>query len=205
MTTPMLFHGPEARNKALHLSEEVGRPLRDPIGDEGLKVADSRLVVDLAQYPGVGDKPPSLVIGPVDRATPEASDALLKTLEDLSEAPLRIILWANYLSGVRGTIRSRTRGVWCPPGPTTPSPVAHLRDEAKSLCDALLEKNTGKILGILEDVEKGWPELLQAVCEPLSGRLEEPEAIRAWLAIRRVLDGRGTVITAVDALLPEAI
>jgi hypothetical protein len=200
--TPSLFHGPEARGRAVLFSEEVGRPLREPLGDKGLKVADSREVVDLATLSGVGDKPPSLVLGPLDAATPEAADALLKTLEDLTEAPLRIVLWADHLSGVIPTIRSRTRAIWCPEGPTYLSPLAYLREDAEGLCEAILASDSVKILGILEGIGKDWPELLQALCLPLAEHLENPIAIETWLSIRRVLDGRGTVLTAADALLP---
>jgi len=111
---PQLFHGPEGRTRAVQWSFDTGRPASDPVGDEGLKVDDSRLIVHLANQGGVGDKPPTLVIGPLDRATVEASDALLKTLEDLAGGPLRIALWADYLVGVPLTIRSRTRAIWCP-------------------------------------------------------------------------------------------
>lgn len=114
MGTPILFHGPGSRDKAVSWSIDTGRPVSEPIGDNGLKVDDSRLIVALANQGGVGDKPPTLVIGPVDRATVEAADALLKTLEDLAEGPLRIALWADFLIGVSLTIRSRTQTLWCP-------------------------------------------------------------------------------------------
>lgn len=201
--TPTLFHGPEARDRAVNLSEEVGHPLSDPVGDAGLKVEDARMIIALAMQSGVGDKPPSLVVGPLDQATPEAADALLKTLEDLTEAPLRIILWADFLSGVIPTIQSRTRAVWCPPGPTYLSPLAHLGEKAEALCGAVLEGDQVKILERLAEADKEWVDLLQALCIPLSEHLEDPKAIEAWVQIRKVLDGRGSPLTAADALLAE--
>lgn len=201
--TPTLFHGPEARDAAVRLSEEVGHPLSDPVGDSGLKVDDSRTIVRLAGQPGVGDKPPSLVVGPLDMATPEASDALLKTLEDLTEAPLRIILWADYLSGVIPTIRSRTRAVWCPPGPTYLAPTAYMNDLAATLCEAILAGDEAKILERLGDAEKDWPDLLLALCEPLCGHLDNPKVIETWVRVRSILDGKGSPLVAANALLPE--
>lgn len=201
--TPTLFHGPEARNEAVRLSEKIGRPLRDPIGDEGLKVDDSREIVEIARYPGVGDRPPSLVVGPLDAASPEAADALLKTLEELTEAPLRLIVWADHLSGVIKTIRSRTRPQWCPAVATTPNPFDYVQEDAERLAEALVNQDAGRILGILENIDKGtWVDLLQAVTSPLADRLDSPRTIEVWVRIRRLLDGRGSVITAADALLP---
>jgi hypothetical protein len=201
--TPTLFHGPEARDAAVRLSEEVGHPLSDPVGDTGLKVDDSRIIVALARQPGVGDKPPSLVVGPLDQATPEASDALLKTLEDLTEAPLRLILWADYLTGVIPTIRSRTWAVWCPPSPTYLSPVSYMNDQAEALCEALLAGDEAKMIDRVVEAEKDWPDLLQALCVHLCGHLEDPHVIEAWVRIRKVLDGKGSPLVAVNALISE--
>ena len=210
--TPILFHGPLARDRAIERAEALGRPLDDPLGDKGLKVADSRKIVALAQHPGIGDRPPSLVVGPLDLATPEAADALLKTLEDLSDAPLRLVLWADYLIGVIPTIRSRTRHEWCPvpEGMAWPDPLAHYEDQAKSLLKGVLERDPVRILGVLGDAEKKeWPELIQALCQEMSQAMDEgtPEEVSAlmavWPAVRKILDGRGSILVAADALLPQ--
>lgn len=195
------------------LSVKLGRPVSDPIGDSGLKVDDSRALVELASSSGIGDRPPSVVVGPLDAATPEASDALLKTLEDLCDGPLSIVLWADHLRGVSGTIQSRTFAVWCPSGPTTPDPLAYLKESAQNLAKALLEKDPVKILGVLEDLSekkdgaKDWPDLLLAACQFLAAEVEDenlrPRVIEAWTRIRPVLDGKGSILTAADALLPE--
>jgi hypothetical protein len=144
-------------------------------------------------------------VGPLDQATPEAADALLKTLEDLTEAPLRIILWTDYLSGVIPTIRSRTRAVWCPPGPTYLAPFSYMNEEAASLCEAVLDADHLKVMKHLSEAGKDWPDLLQALCGPLSGHLETKRAIETWVRIRKVLDGKGSYMVAVDALLPEVM
>lgn len=211
--TPTLFHGPSARDRAVALSLTLGRPVSDPLGDSGLKVDDSRALVELASSSGIGDRPPSVVVGPLDAATPEASDALLKTLEDLCEGPLSIVLWADHLRGVSGTIQSRTFAVWCPEGPTTPDPLAYLKEPAQNLAKALMENDPVKILGVLEDLTekkdgaKDWPDLLLATCQFLAPGLQDevlrPRVIEVWDRIRTVLDGKGSILTAANALLPD--
>lgn len=211
--TPTLFHGPGSRDKAVELSKKLGRPVSEPIGDAGLKVDDSRAIIEMADSSGIGDAPPSVVVGPLDAATPEASDALLKTLEDLCDGPLSIVLWADHLRGVSGTIQSRTRAVWCPPGPRTPDPLAYMSDRAKVLAAALLEEDEVKILGVLEDLSetkegaKDWPDLILAACAVLSGKITEDKlcgkVVEVWGRLRPVLDGKGSILTAADALLPE--
>jgi len=175
------------------------------MGDGGLKVDDSRLIVDLALYPGVGTKPPSLVIGPLDRATPEAADALLKTIEEISTKPLRLVLWADYLALVVPTIRSRSQDVWCPAGPSWVPPWDYLEEEAKQLCKAVLMEDPSRILGALEGREKDWDDLLHALCQKLAdevGGEHGAVAAQAWVALRGVLDGNGSILVAADALLP---
>lgn len=187
--------------------------MSDPIGDTGLKVDDSRALVEISSSSGIGDRPPSVVVGPLDAATPEASDALLKTLEDLCDGPLSIVLWADHLCGVSATIQSRTHAVWCPEGPTTPDPLAYLKEPAQALSKALIEGDPVKILGVIEDLSekkdgaKDWPDLLLATCRFLATAVLEdalrPRAVEIWLRIRPVLDGKGSILTAADSLLPE--
>jgi len=177
----------------------------DPIGDSGLKVDDSRLIVQLSNDSGVGDRPPSVVIGPLDSATPEAADALLKTLEDLTEGPLKIVLWADDLLRVIPTIRSRTWAKWCPPVTGGFDPLSYLETPAEALCQAILSRDSSRILGALEEIDKGWPELLQALCAPLAKALEEGDyetTLEVWPRLRPLLDGKGSVLVAADALLP---
>lgn len=207
--TPFLFHGPSSRDRAVQKSEECSRPISDPVGDRGLKVDDARSIVDLANNGGVGDLPPSVVVGPIDAATPEAADALLKTLEDLSEAPLKIVLWADHLTEVVPTIRSRTREVWCPAGPTYLSSHAHLEDDAKVLLKAIVTKDALKILGALEaSLDKDWILLFQALCDEMSKGLEGSDhltLLETWGRMRRAMDGVGSTTLAIDILLPQEV
>ena len=179
---------------------KVGRPLSDPLGDQGLKVDDSRRVVTLSHNSGVGDKPPSIVIGPLDRATPEASDALLKTLEDLQEAPIRICLWANDLAGVAPTIRSRTFARWCPPTQSYADPLSYLEEDAASLAKAIEDNNYAAIISIVV-AAKNPAHLAEALCAPLA----QSDNPTVWLKLRPVLDGKGGNLALLDALLPEVL
>ena len=200
MGSPILFHGPLARAEALDHATAAGRLISDPIGDGGLKVADSRRIVNLAGNAGVGDRNPVVIVGPLDRATPEAGDALLKTLEDLAEGPLVILLWADYLGGVIGTIRSRTLARWCPPDERWVSPF---KDEhAKALWDAWSKQDPAACLGVIYDRKKDWQALLQGFCEYMAENAPtEPETARVWPLVRPLLDGRGSHLCAATALL----
>ena len=198
--TPVLFHGPVARGIAISHAREKGRLILDPLGDDGLKVEDSRRVVELAGNSGVGDRPPVVVLGPLDDATPEAADALLKTLEDLAEGPLGIILWANHLGTVTSTIQSRTLPRWCPPSENWTSPYQD--EDATRLFDAYLSGELSTCLGILRERQKDWSDLLRGFEEVMSHRgLEDPSMVPLWEAIRPLRDGKGSYLVAVASLM----
>jgi putative heme iron utilization protein len=88
--------------------------------------------------------------------------------------------------------------------------LAHYEDAAKSLLKGVLERDPVRILGVLGDSEKKeWPELIQALCQEMSQAIDEgtPEEVSAimavWPAVRKILDGRGSILVAADALLPQ--
>ena len=201
----MLFHGPMARDHALQRAKYLGRMIGEPIGDKGLKVDDSRKIVVLSQSSGVGDKPPTVVIGPIDNATLEASDALLKTLEDLAEGPLKIVLWAFDLHRVIGTIRSRTLPKWCPPTKTYVSPTDYMLPMAKDLMKAVKEKDELKVLEILneKDNKKYYDQLLIAFTKVLSEQVVKGDThlLRFWTDLRESLNGKGSFLVAVRLFL----
>lgn len=197
--TPLLFHGPEARDQALKKALEVGRLVGDPIGDDGLKVDDSREIVRLALSPGVGDRPPCVLVGPLDSATPSAADALLKTLEEISAFPLRIILWTDYLGEVIPTIRSRTLHIWCPPSRTWLDPLSYMDDPAKDLLAARASKDWVKVVSIVREAGKDWPDLLTMYCS----LLDPGSSSVLWEKIRPALGRPGSYLVALDALLPS--
>lgn len=199
MGTPILFHGPSGRDRAVAWSFDSGRPVSEPLGDNGLKVDDSRLIVGLSNQAGVGDRPPTLVIGPIDRATVEASDALLKTLEDLAEGPLRVVLWADFLVSVSPTIRSRTQAIWCEGVTRIPKAT---KQAAESVILAHRENKTvaSKAHAALEEQD---PEiLLDAMIATLD--VNDPNDLALWERLRPMLGSRWvTAKTAfIDAVVP---
>ena len=203
--TPCLYHGPSARDRAVREAGGEGfRPVAPPMGDDGLKVDDARTLVELLGTAPVGDKRGSLVLGPLDRTTPEAGDALLKTLEDYGEGPTRVFAWAWDFSGVLPTIRSRTLPVWCP----GPDPLAHLAKKAQALCDALSAGKLHTVLEVLgeEPDDFAREDLLLAFLAPLS-RNPLPESGgggsgAVWRRVRPLLNGKGVSrLVAVTALM----
>lgn len=203
--TPCLYHGPSARDRAVReAGGENYRPVAPPMGDDGLKVDDARTLVELLGAAPVGDKRGSLVLGPLDRTTPEAGDALLKTLEDYGEGPTRVFAWAWDLSGVLPTIRSRTLPVWC----HGPDPLAHLAKKAQALHDALAAGKLHTALELLaeEPDDLAREDLLLAFLSPLS-RTPLPEnrsggSGAVWRRVRSLLNGKGVSrLAAVTALM----
>lgn len=204
MSTPLLYHGPMARDNALQKAQSLGRLISEPIGDGGLKVADSRQVVVLSQNSGVGDDAPSVIIGPLCQATPEAADALLKTLEDLAEGPLKITLWAHHLSSVIGTIRSRTLPIWCPPSKTYTHPSDYMLPEAKRLLEAVKQQDELQLLEVLSepDNKKYYDQLIQAFVKVLCKEVKSnPTLLRFWPDIRDVLSSKGSYLQGVKVFL----
>ena len=199
--TPTLYHGPKGRDAAITWASKVGRPISDPVGDGGLKVDDARAIVVMSMRSGIGDRPPTVVIGPMDETTPEASDALLKTLEDLAEGPLRICLWAHHLGEVTPTIRSRTLHTWCP-GRLRILPATTRRAEA--LVSAFVAGNAGAVIAALDEKEEeiGDPDrLLDAVAINLAGR---DDGLSLWPRVRRAMGVRwlGSRAALADVFLP---
>jgi hypothetical protein len=210
--TPFLFHGPLSLEVAIKKSNEFGVPVPiSPMGQEGLKVDDSRVIIDLAFEGHIGDNPPTLVVGPVDDATVEASDALLKTLEDtVGISPLRIILWANSLGGVRETVTSRCNCVWCPGeyGSNSSGFVSSDPKSVQSLYEFILKDKQAEAIKVIRNSEENWVDLIRVVADHISSgiSLEElsstelPHALRFWRRSREILDGKGSHIVAIGYL-----
>jgi len=102
--------------------------------------------------------------------------------------------------------------VWClvpPADKTYLDPLAYLEDEAKALLDGVVAQDYVKVTGQLVKAGKEWPSLLQAFVLQLPGVLDagDPEVcalvMEIWPRVRRALDGKGSVLVAADALLPE--
>ena len=121
-----IFHGPGAFEAAVSHAESWGRQLCPPLGGSGVRKDDSRTFAALHRNPPVSDQAGCVIIGPMDAATDEASDALLKMVEEPNPDAMPI-LWAADLGGVRPTIRSRCHAEWCPGAVDIAEPPASCR------------------------------------------------------------------------------
>jgi len=129
-------------------------------------------------------------------------DGLLKTLEDLADGPVRILLWADFYGGVIGTIRSRTLDRWCPPDERWTSPF--MDDNARALYRAWSKKDVATCLSVIHASQRDWPALLHGFCEFIVEEhpdLGSRETAAVWNHVRPLLDGRGSHLCAATALL----
>jgi len=177
---------------ALDAAEAEGRLLAPPFGDDRLKKDTAREIIEMLSAVPVGDKVGTIVIGPFDMATPEASDGLLKLLEEFNGRFVRPILWAKDVGGVAPTIRSRCMEEWCP-GDTDASPEAPYLVAAKALCESALRRRLAAVVEHLNENKGLEIEMVRAATEvlatedgwPLHARLLLWEQIRATLREHR--------------------
>jgi len=117
---PHLYVGPGARASALaQAASDVGGAL-DGHPDARLEIAETgdvgidriREVILWARYGPVRSARKVAVIGPAERLTREAANALLKLLEELPPH-LSVVLFAEALDRVLPTVRSRCALLWC--------------------------------------------------------------------------------------------
>lgn len=184
-TTAMLFHGPLARERALRKARELGALVHEPFGEEGLKIDDSREIVELMSTVSVGDKVGTLVIGPLDQARQAATDALLKSLEEFNPEIICPVLWANDAGDVSQTIRSRCREVFCPGS-------IQLEDEdlerARELVEASIRRDRATVIELWK--EMGEQKIIPALTKVLSSSLDSKRTLALWEKIRPTLQHR---------------
>jgi hypothetical protein len=194
-----LFHGPGSDAAALAAAESYGRLIIPPLGSGcGPRKEDARTVASLYRRPPASDRRGCIVIGPMDLATDEAADALLKMVEEPNPDAMPF-LWASDAGSVRPTIRSRCIEEWCP-GEAAPShsdtggltagllltpPVC-----SREVYDLLLAKGTD------------FPALVESLAAELSPDIEAgiPGALELWDRIRETL-GRESRASVAAALI----
>jgi len=185
-----LFHGQGAQDAAMEAAGQYGRILAVLGGEKGLRKDDSREMLRLHNMPPASDAFGSVVLGPMDLATFEAADALLKIIEEPSHYT-RPFLWAFDLGEVPKTIRSRCQAVWSYGESSTSEEI-----DPKLIEEALA--GNGTTIGEL--MLKHDPKtVLDAALDHLSKREFEP---RMWLLMKNVL-GRES-IASVSAALANA-
>lgn len=198
--TCFLFHGPLSKDAAYKKAAELGQ-VEASYGEQpsdtwsqahkgskynGLAVEEARELVALLPV-AMATYTPVYVVGPLDKATVNACDALLKRLEDMPPHSYAV-LWAWNLGEVIPTIISRTRPVWSPdPDSVYPPDVEDLLIHASG---AVTSWDVGDIAGAcmstLNHGKKDPIAWLHAVAADLPRR--GTKAIPLWQAIRAVLD-----------------
>ena len=181
-TSPILFHGPNARRAAMAKVSVIGRLIHEPFGEEGLKIAESREIVELMNSASVGDKPGVIVMGPMDRANRASQDVLLKNIEEFNDRIIRPILWAFDEMEVIPTIRSRCLRQWCP--------GLMMRNEealeaARSAVECSLIRDIPGLVEVLR--EKDARQVLEATAQVLADRGIDDSTKSLWERVRSIL------------------
>jgi hypothetical protein len=184
----LLYHGPRSREIAVDKAMAMGRMLAPPFGDDGLKVAIAREIVETLSSVPLGDQLGTVVIGPFDSATPEASDSLLKVLEEFDGRYLQPLLWAKDAGLVSGTIRSRCLLEWCPSQPGF-SPEQPFLERGRKLCESALRRRTASVLELLKENDGCEAELFRASAEILATKEDWnlEVRLRLWESLREHL------------------
>lgn len=91
-----------------------------------------------------------LLLGPMDLATPEAQDCLLKSLEEVDSRIFQPILWAWDSGAVVPTILSRCLMEWCPHGAQLDM---EFEPEAQVLVRAALARDRASTVSGLKEFE----------------------------------------------------
>lgn len=178
MSSCFLYFGPGAKQAAIKYAEKIGIMLADPIGDDGLKVDEARRVVSLLTNLPVGDKIRSLVVGPVDLALPQASDVLLKRIEEFDDTRSQPVLWANDISTVASTIRSRCLVEYAKDSEEVED--TKLINAGFDLVEAIETGDLYKIPLIISRYKKREHELISSISDALSTGLDKESIRKLW-------------------------
>jgi hypothetical protein len=160
----------------------LGRMIHEPFGDEGLKIAESREIIDLMNNAPIGDSPGVIVMGPLDRAQQVATDVLLKSIEEFNDQIVRPVLWAFDEAEVSSTIRSRCLRRWCPGSEEVDEEAL---EAARGLVESALAND---VPGVIEGLKEQTPrDVLVAAATALRDRGVDDETRGLWEAVRGAL------------------
>ena len=185
MSSCILFHGPGARQAALTKARSMGELVAPPFGDEGLKVKEAREAISALLQGSISFLVQVVVIGPVDEATPQASDVLLKNIEEFREGIVQPILWAHDVGGVKATIRSRSLEYWAPKKEADADDEAML-GAAWEIVNLVKTREVGPIPELVKPFSKELPGLLCALSLVLAQDMEDIVNQKLWEALRPV-------------------
>ena len=198
-TSCILYHGPGAKGSAISEANRIGRMVGGPFGDGGLKVDEAREIINLLSSTPVGEITGVVVAGPMDEANPKASDTLLKTVEEAPSEYVALIMWANDLGGVSPTIRSRCLEKWSDSignHDDDPIMVASIR-----IVEAVLANDILSIINTARPFDKRESELISAISNVMSGKLEVAEIRSAWSRLIVVAARRNPMMSEIIVAL----
>jgi hypothetical protein len=191
----ILYHGPGAKEAALAEAGRIGRLVVPPIGEDGLKVDDARQVAEILLSVPIGEQLGVVVVGPMDEANPKASDTLLKTIEDFPGEYMVPILWANDLGSVSLTIRSRCLERWAATSGVSDDDA--IVTAAFQIIDAALAMDYVTLVDTKRPYDKRELELIAAMSEALSTRLDDPACRDLWDHLRAVAGWRNPFLSEI--------
>jgi len=191
VATPILFHGPGALAQASSIQGHV----LGWFGAKGLTVAEAREALTLLEHPAARGV---LLLGPLDQASREALDALLKTVEEPPEH-VELRLFALEEGLVPATIRSRCLRQFCSEGRALDPGQAReliewaLAGKVGELAERVLNTKSEEPLPSLESLARALVGLatgepFHALWKALRGLPAEPtrpELFTALTALRR--------------------
>lgn len=193
----LLFHGPGSKEKATEACLNVGH-LIGSYGEDGLKKAVAQEVVAKLMETPPGDQVRSILVGPMDRSTGGASDALLKSIEEHDNERVHLFLWAWDWGEVSPTIRSRVIEKWCH---GTLKEDESLSDLIDRLYGALMKQNTAQVIASVLEASRKEEELMRGLADRLVDGGLPVHLCPLWDSIRDVLSYKHvTSAMAVHAL-----
>lgn len=177
-----LFYGPSAYEAALTQAKKTGFLFRPFFGESGLKVEEARQAVERINMNPPGDQLGVVLIGPMDEASSQASDVLLKSLE---EFPSRIqpILWAKDISSVIPTIRSRCLLFW-----SFSSEISHPEEVISECFDFLKNQTNIPFLISFFKKKKNLSEFLEVLPWVLLQENFSVGNVKFWISLRKLLE-----------------
>lgn len=184
-----LYHGPGAELAAKNAAKDYGLVQPFKMAGEALKKGEARELVSLLNQTPVGDRPWSVVVGPLDEVSAAVGDVLLKTIEEYLPGKIRPFLWAWDYGGVIPTLRSRTLSEFVP---GTDERVNLGRGVADKLLRAYLLRNWSELVSDLKE-SKGderfvFLALVEAIQERMdSGDSEGTRLLKLWGSLRELL------------------
>lgn len=200
----LLFYGPSALSTARQYIEEHGILIGAPFGEGGLKVEAARDFVSMMSRHHIGPQRKFLLVGPMEEATPTASDVLLKTLEEFDPAVATPILWASSVDAVVPTVVSRCVLKWC----YSEVETSPLSAACADFCSHYISSDFASLLSLLKAHKKEIRNFAHVLPSALKGHVADNVAIsNLWKNLRLLLVDplRITYLSFLDCVLRSRI